>query len=110
MILSDVTKHFLKSLTPSRVRVANDWTLEWGNRKWSEYDALFTSLQKENPDTDRRLLEFFACWRIEHAGAIGEPYSLDRLADDLRDARDRENGVAGLQTCFPGIHTGGIEA
>lgn len=110
MKLSKLAQQCLESMRPCQVWRANDWTLEWNNREWSEYETLLTSLLKENPDTDRRLLEFFVCWRIQHAGAIGKSYSLDRLAQDLRDAWEQKNGVAGLETCFSGIHTGGIEA
>jgi hypothetical protein len=68
-----------------------------------------SAVERDNPGVDFRLLDFFSAWTAEHGKPDKDALRFDRLAQDLRDARGRENGVAGLYSRFLGIHNGGFQ-
>jgi hypothetical protein len=78
--------------------------------QWQTYLETRQAVERDNPGLDFRLADFFAAWTAQHGKPDAGVLRLETLRESLRAAWARENGVAGLQTCFSGIHTGGIEA
>lgn len=111
MKISKLALDCLLSLTPENLRVAEQWAETWNETQWAIHTETLAAVEAANPDLPFSLADYFAAWRAQY-GPSGDPggLSLLSLKIDLRAAREQEKTLAGLQTCFSGIHTGGIEA